>query len=116
MADLGGKDAKDVLVISVAPEEGVTTVALAGEVDTSTAPLVAGALTAVPDGVTVRLALTDVTYLDSSGVRALVAARRELGDRFAVTDPSHAVRRVLELSGVDDLVVEPDDGGPPRSG
>ena len=88
-------------------------VTLVGEMDMSNAPALSAALRDVldtrPTRVTVDLA--DLSYLDSSGIRALAnAAQRasEVGCELAVHNPSPPARRVLELTGVaDSLLDEP---------
>jgi anti-anti-sigma factor len=51
--------------------------------------------------------LSDVSFMDSSGVRALLLARRRLdreGDFWAVVCPDPDIRRVLDLLGVADVL------------
>jgi anti-sigma B factor antagonist len=78
-----------------------------GEVDMTTAPELAKALDAVPD--TARLVVVDlggVTFLDSSGLNALVRGRRELAASdvgFKVVVPAEGVvRRVIEITRLED--------------
>lgn len=49
--------------------------------------------------------LGDVTFLDSTGIALLVRARRQLPDGVALVlaRPPEQVRRVLEISGLDQL-------------
>jgi anti-sigma B factor antagonist len=84
----------------------------AGEVDISSA----GALEAclgplvTTRGATV-LDLADVSFMDASGLRALVRAQRrakEAGSSFSVRCPSDAVVRVLKIGGVfGSIAIEP---------
>jgi anti-anti-sigma factor len=48
----------------------------------------------------VVLDLQQVTFLDSSGVRALIRLRQHHGDRLRLGALSAPVRRVLEISGL----------------
>jgi len=81
-----------------------------GELDIATAPALAAALTAAersPVG-SVVLDLTEVTFLDSAGVRMLLAAAadsRANAGRLRIRE-SYApqVRRVLEVTGVIELL------------
>lgn len=79
-----------------------------GEVDAATAPLLEETLDAAireTAGAFV-LDLTDVTFLDSSGLNVLLRARALLGreDRAIVlVCPTGQVRRVLGLAGIEDL-------------
>lgn len=60
----------------------------------------------------IALDLSGVTFMDSSGLRAVIQACMGLGKTGSVhiVDPSEQVRRLLDLSGVeanvDNLVVE----------
>jgi anti-sigma B factor antagonist len=47
-----------------------------------------------------------VTFIDSSGVGALLRARAEadLGVAFRVSEPSSVLRRVAQAAGIDDLL------------
>ena len=57
----------------------------------------------------VHLDLSDVTFLDSSGLLVLLAARQGLHDRhhrLAVRNPSKAVLRIFVLSGVLDVMMD----------
>lgn len=87
-------------------EHGTTrTVAVAGEVDIATAGEVRAALAvALPTAAeTVVLDLGGVTFLDSSGVHAVLDAVRHaqaLGRRFVVLPGPAPVHEVFELAGV----------------
>lgn len=78
-----------------------------GELDLHTAPefkaRVASALEAVPHLSTLVVVLSDVTFIDSSGLGALLAQYRALsnrGGRLVLVGPRPAVRRVLQFSGL----------------
>jgi anti-sigma B factor antagonist len=63
----------------------------------------------------VVLDLSQVTFIDSSGLTVLVETHQRLGqnpEAFAVRAPSPPARRVLALSGLDQLmtIVDADDG------
>jgi len=81
-------------------------VAVGGEVDMATSPHVAAALreaVTYPETATVVVNLRSVSFLDATGVRALLAARSfaiEHGVRLYLTDPSEAAVRVLRVAGV----------------
>jgi anti-anti-sigma factor len=86
---------------------GALVVDAEGEVDLATAPQLAAALGAVSESTTrVVLDLSAVSFLDSSGLNALVHARRELARRqvtFRVVSPrDQVVRRVFEITQLDD--------------
>jgi anti-anti-sigma factor len=47
-------------------------------------------------------------FIDSSGLQALIRARDavEAGIRFRVTDPSPRLQRIVDLTGVSDLLLD----------
>jgi anti-anti-sigma factor len=74
---------------------------LAGEIDSYTAPELSERLDADPS--LVVLDLTEVTFIDSSGLRVLVEGHRrrvEAGSSLTLRSPSAAVQRLLEISGL----------------
>ena len=77
---------------------------LAGELDLADAPALREALRRAVERSPKRLVvdLTDVTFVDSTILGALVEARSALGgDAFALAAPGLEVRRALEVSGLD---------------
>lgn len=84
------------------------TVSVVGELDQGTAPELRVALTEVlgADG-SVLVDLRDCDFIDSTGLSLLVEAKRKLGDArrsFGVCCPDADVRRMLELTGIDEAV------------
>ena len=80
-------------------------VELHGAIDLETAPALSTQLDdlAGRDALLVIVDLSDVTFLDSSGMRALIHGARVLedaGGRLLVQGASGAVERVLELTDV----------------
>jgi len=82
-------------------------VAVAGEVDMQTAPDLRTAIeTASSRALEIWVDLTDTTFMDSSGLHALAAARAHLTDagrRLVLICPQGRVLRVLTLTGLDQL-------------
>lgn len=79
-----------------------------GEIDIATAPELRCELDALSLGAhsPVVVDLSGVTFLDSSGISALVAARQAVAGTDAtlvLLEPSPPVRLVLEISGVGEL-------------
>lgn len=84
---------------------GKAVVAVSGEIDLATSPDLTACLDQV-DGVVV-VDLTRVTFLDSSGMGALVAARKRLqadGGDLSVRAPRDNVRGALEATGLGLLI------------
>jgi anti-anti-sigma factor len=86
---------------------GVFVVTVAGTLDIATAPTLEAALGEVAGGEprSVLLELDDVTFVDSSGLRVLVAFRNRFGSgdppvAFLIDGMSPAVERLLEISGL----------------
>jgi anti-sigma B factor antagonist len=91
-------------------DESSPVVVVTGEIDMATAPMLANELaTAIGEGAgPVVLDLVDVTFFDSSGLRAAIVAHRDLGEegrRLAVVcDPEGHVRRTFALAGLADVL------------
>ena len=120
--DVGAGSSDD--VVRIAADEATPTtlhirfrpgsvVHLSGELDIDSAPLLTDALRALArPGGTIELDLTELTFIDSSGIRGLCHAADRLGPhgRLVVRHPTPAVRRALELTGLDDLIDMDHDG------
>jgi anti-sigma B factor antagonist len=81
-------------------------VRLTGEIDMATAPALTEALlAAMAGGKTITIDMADVTFMDSSGLQAILTAAAEATteDPLVVKDPSAAVLRVMELVGVEQM-------------
>ena len=85
---------------------GGVALAVSGELDLSTASQLRSAVDdAVARGGTVQIDLREVSFIDSTGLHALIQADQMLqrqGQRLYVTDQSPALRRLLELAGLTD--------------
>src|SRR3954464_12850531 len=95
-------------------EHGVIAVTLGGTLDLSAADQLLDELRHVwdRDALPVVLDLAEVTFLDSGGMRTLVLAQRELaaaGRTLTIGAASPKVRRLLELTGTDQLFGSPTD-------
>lgn len=98
--------------------EGVV-VALAGELDLATAQVAEEELSrAEASQELIVLDLSGVSFIDSTGLRLMIAAdrrARERGGAFVIVHPAPQVRRLLDLSGIAHHLelVQSLDGGPP---
>ena len=96
--------------VSVDEQRDHAVVAAAGELDLATAPqLEEELLPRLRDGGRVVLDLTGLEFMDSTGVRVIVAAHaagqeHEGGFALVRTPPGCAIARVLEISGLDSVV------------
>jgi anti-sigma B factor antagonist len=78
-----------------------------GEIDLATAPAFRAALDEALDGAgRVEVDLRDTSFMDSSGLAALLAAHRRLGPSQALVlrNPTREVRLALDISGLDALL------------
>jgi anti-sigma B factor antagonist len=88
--------------------DGGRVLILTGELDASTAPGLAAELSRDP-GPLVVLDLSELTFIDSSGLGAIHAARQRAmddGGILVVCRPSPTVHRVLEITGLDIWVAD----------
>jgi anti-sigma B factor antagonist len=102
-----------VLSVTVEPLEEARLIRAAGELDLSTTPTLGEELwTARDQGVTAVLDLSDVTSIDSTGLRLLLEASSVSaanGWAFFIARPSTVVQRLVEVSGTGELLalIEP---------
>jgi anti-anti-sigma factor len=95
----------------VLPEREVVRVVPRGELDLATAPLVERELEHLL-GAGFRhvvLELTQLTFIDSTGLRLLIAARRSARERQALLEivpGSHDVQRIFELTGTESMLFD----------
>jgi len=83
-------------------------VSLCGEIDAHSASDLTDAFEPWPADVSsIRLRMAEVTFMDSSGLRALIELRRRADDHGAtlrIDAPSRAVARIIEISGLDGTI------------
>ncbi len=112
------KDATEVLEIDVADSGGLRMLRLTGELDMAGVDQFERLLTAdgSSEARTFVVDLRSLTFIDSSGLRALIMADqgvRDVGGRFVVVRGPDRVNQVLEMTGVSkqiELVDEPPTG------
>jgi anti-sigma B factor antagonist len=84
--------------------DGIARLRVGGELDAHSAPEFAEAFDpAVAAGAAVEVDLTDVTFIDSSGLAALIGVRQRVldaGGSLVVSAASHAAMRLFEIAGV----------------
>ena len=87
---------------------GVPTVTLSGEFDSYSAPRVRVLLETLTAGPSpcIRIHLTGLEYIDSTGLGVLVAALKQATDqskRLELIGPTPALLRILHITGLDKI-------------
>jgi len=100
----------ETLIVRVAAVPAAVLVRFVGELDAETAVRArAQALAAIDQpGEFIVLDLSELRFCDATGIRlifSLGTAFAEAGRRFVVRRPTGVVRRVLELSGAERMVI-----------
>ena len=80
-----------------------------GELDIASAPALEHAVSRALNGQgeVFRLDLSQLTFMDSTGAQALLQVHKRaegLGRRLVVVSPTHEVRMVLEVLGLDQMI------------
>ena len=91
--------------IHVGETEGIATVRVEGEIDIATRDELRDALEVFYGDLLVDM--SDVTFLDSSGISTLVLQRIRLeatNHRLRIVNPSTAVRAVLAITGLEEWI------------
>jgi anti-sigma B factor antagonist len=88
--------------------DGVLIIAISGELDLDTAPEFEQRLgEAAGSDAPILINLSDCEFIDSTGLSLLVQAERRLTEEqrgFAICCPKADVKRLLELTGIDEAV------------
>lgn len=100
---------EDLLPLRFTRSATAATLYVAGELDVATVPTLERAVAGALDeqGGEFRLDLSALTFMDSTGARALLQIHQRvelLGRRLVVVSPTEAVRRVFELMGLSDIL------------
>jgi anti-sigma B factor antagonist len=100
--------------VTIEPGADAVVVRIRGDLDMSTTDALTDALTEAAAGGDVLAELTDVTFMDSSALSAIVSSARKVaaaGGRLTLGQRSSVVDRVLEITGLadgtDDFDVQP---------
>lgn len=94
----------------IQPAEGVVVVTPVGDIDLVTAPRLLEQLLRILRDAPTRLvvALNEVTFIDSSGLNALVSANRRaeaMGTELRLAAPAPLVTKLLQITGLDSYLV-----------
>jgi anti-sigma B factor antagonist len=98
------------LRILVGTEDGRPVVCAQGELDLATVPQLEAELSRLLDETETVLDLSEVSFIDSSGIAVLVAlskTARQKGWRLQLRSPSPPVARLIKLTGVEQLLGSP---------
>ena len=100
-----GPSVSDLVTIDVASSDGLVRLTAAGEIDSTSAPVLRERIEAVLDGDahTLVVDLVGVTFLDSAGLCVLAAAHRRATRQdvvMRVVASSRAVIRPLQITGL----------------
>lgn len=88
-------------------EEEPAVLIVAGELDTHTAPELEERLESVAAGTDLVLDLAATSFVSSAGLTTILKTQRRLkasGGSLIIRSPSHAVTRLIELSGLQDIL------------
>ena len=99
------------LSLQLETRNGVVRIAVGGELDMASAPALAGSLEGAESGGThaIILDLRDTTFIDSSGLRAILKASQHAksnGHQLAIVGVNPSARQLFELTGTEDLIDE----------
>ena len=89
-----------------------STVTVDGDIDAHSCPELTAALDPLPGSGDVRVDLAAVGFMDSSGLRVLIGAHQRAdaaARRLVIAQPSSAVQRLIEISGLGDHLHVVDD-------
>ncbi|MEU6366518.1 STAS domain-containing protein [Streptomyces sp. NPDC046931] len=109
MTDKSGTARPDGLTITSAPVDGVSVITVRGEIDHHTGGALSDALS-LPEGAAASrmvVNLSGVTFMDSSGINILIAARNAAdgaGGWLRLAGPTESVLRTLQLVGLDEII------------
>jgi anti-anti-sigma factor len=99
----------DQLRITIERQEGRDVLHLDGELDPHTAPLLKQQVDELAEAgsLDVVLDMSRLAFIDSSGLRVVISAHREMADRggqLTLQSPSATAQRLLEITGLVDHI------------
>ncbi|MDH6622523.1 anti-anti-sigma factor [Streptomyces sp. LBL] len=108
MADIPDVPGHGMLVVTRDTIDGVTVLSGHGEIDSGSAPVLRDALPPADQSAGPRIVidLSRVTFMDSSGINALVSAHQSVREsgRLQLADVQDSVMRTLQPAGLDTVV------------
>jgi anti-sigma B factor antagonist len=97
---------QEIFDLSISQHNGFSIVRMSGELDLASSDRLSELLADLSDQ-TVVVDLAELTFIDSSGIAALVAAKDRLqtaGRELVLTRPQANVDRVLEMTGLEEWI------------
>ncbi|MFF2306063.1 STAS domain-containing protein [Streptomyces sp. NPDC058128] len=96
------------LILTTHEDSDATTITVAGEMDLTSCPALEEAIgrASLADGAPLYIDMSQVTFMDSSGLNLLLQQRLRLadgGNRLVLTGVQEGAMRVLTLTGADAL-------------
>ncbi len=93
------------LNITKTNENNALTFALAGRLDTTTAPQLEGELKDALDGAaSLTLDLEKLEYISSAGLRVLLSAQKKMAGKMTVTHVGETIMEIFEFTGFSDIL------------
>ena len=96
------------IATSLANQDGVAVLSVAGEIDLATAPALDAAIAEAleKDPAAFVIELSGVEFMASAGLQLLIATQEKLSEstRFAVVANGPATSRPIQLTGLDDVI------------
>ncbi len=101
---------EEAIALAVSADSDHARVDVAGEIDSATSPQLAAAIDEALRANTRRVEIdtSAVTFIDSAGLRVLVAAQRaaeEQGRRIEIVAPSETTERLLAITGLSEYLL-----------
>jgi anti-anti-sigma factor len=108
-----GSSSSEFFLVRSDLRNGVARVVVQGELDLGTVPILDGHLSSLEqDGVkAIILDLRDLSFIDSTGLRALLDASSRAandGHRLAIVGAPDPARRLLEITGTERILNQPE--------
>ena len=103
-------DPSSLFAIKVSSDKDTTTIAVSGELDIASADRLREAIRSAENGTTgwIVIDLKDLTFMDSTGLNALLEARRRpslTGDRLRFIHSRHGqVKQLLSITGTSETL------------
>ncbi len=95
--------------LSIVEDDGTSTISLDGDLDSHTSDRLASRLADLSPDRELRLNVGGLRFVDSSGLRTILAEherRQECGHKVVLVDPSEAVARLLQITGLEDYLAQ----------